>query len=166
MILTNGALLDRFLQSDPGTLTATSPDSVFLWVRALTLPTTFDPQSGAASLLSGTAVLSSDGIAVRALLSEWLTRLADAEEEKQGLRMRNREVQGRLASYAARAGRGQTNLGSMVTTLGPSVLGELRADSALVEAVVLKAAVQEVYLGNLQELGDILDSLAQALHGG
>ena len=156
-------LLDRFLRSDPEILAAIAPDSVVVWARALSLPKTYDPRSGAASLLSQMAALSSEGIEVRALLSEWLTRVADAGEEKEGVRLTTRAVHIRLAPYAARARRGRADMTSLIAALGPAVLAELRADSDLVYAVVRKATIQEIYLRGLETLGGVLDSLAAVL---
>jgi len=152
--------LVSFMESKPEDLAAVSPDSVGLWARALSLPTTFDPQVGAASLLLEAAVLSRDGVAARALLSEWLTRVSDAAEEKEGVRLRTREVQERLAPYATRATRGREGISPRIASLGPGVLTELRADSALVAAVLLKTTAQEIYLRNLMNVGRLLDSLA------
>ena len=162
-IQTDQGLLDRFLRSDPEILAAIAPDSVVVWARALSLPKTYDPRSGAASLLSQMAALSSEGIEVRALLSEWLTRVADVGEEKEGVRRATREVHIRLAPYAARARRGRAGMTSLIAALGPAVLAELRADSDLVNAVVNKATVQEIYLRGLETLGGVLDSLAAVL---
>jgi hypothetical protein len=155
--------LGQFLRSDPATLAAVQPDSVAVWARALSLPTTFDPRSSAASVVSQFTTASREGMVVRQVLSEWLTRVADADEEKQGLRARNEELQERLAPYAARAQQGTSGLGSRIVALGPSVLAELRSDSALVVEVVRKSATQEIYLRNLVALTSVLDSLAATL---
>jgi hypothetical protein len=156
--------IDHFIRSEPEALGEVAADSVFLWIRSFIQPVTFDPLSGVAPLLEQTAVLSRDGIAIRARVSEWLTRVSDADEEKVEFRQRASEVQELLTSYAANTARqGAAILPAMIATLGPGVLTEMRRDQALVERIILKAAVQRNYLFNLNALAESLESLAEVL---
>jgi hypothetical protein len=156
--------IDRFIRAEPETLGGAPADSIFIWVRSFIQPVTFDPLSGAAPLLSQTSTLSRDGIAIRTRVTAWLTRVSDADEEKVEFRRRASEVQELLTSYAARTGRrGAALLPAMISSLGPSVMAEMRSDHALVERLILKAAVQRNYLSNLNALSESLDSLAAVL---
>jgi hypothetical protein len=155
---------DRFLRSTPSELTAVPADSVLPFVEGLSRPQTFDPRTAAASILSQTAVLSADGIQGRALVSEFFTRVSDASEEKDGFRSSSRAVQEHLSSYATRAGVDGIGTVSEVTArLGPTLLGELRADDELVRLVILRAAVGQIYVRSLRGLSELLETLAASL---
>jgi hypothetical protein len=107
------------------------------------------------------AILSPNGVGVRALVSRWLARVEDVEEEKDTFQQRSQALVTQLAPYAARAAKnpGGTSA-TMISSLGPSVLGDLRADSDIVNGVVLRVTIQRVYLDNLEGLRLILDSVA------
>ena len=156
-------LMDRFLRSDSGTLRGVLLDSARMWTQAFARPETFDPRSGAALLLSQTAILSREGVQARALVSEWLTRIDDAEEDKASLWESAIAMQTQLAPCASRARRGGGNVAELVSSLGPDVLAELRADSQLVDAIVLKSTNEQVYLRQLDGLSITLDSMEAAL---
>jgi ribosomal protein L34 len=135
-------------------------------LEGLLRPLTFEPQVSAAAVLSETALLSADGIGVRALVSEFLARMADAEEEKEWFRQMSREVQSRVAGYLTRAtdgGRGI--LVERAARLGPSILVELRSDEDVMRHVTLRGAAGELYLRELTSLAGLLDSLNAQIEG-
>ncbi|HUE89788.1 MAG TPA: hypothetical protein VMO26_27235 [Vicinamibacterales bacterium] len=155
---------DRFLRSRSAVLATLPEDSVQPMLEGLSRPQTFDPQTSAASLLSQTALLSADGIGVRARVSEFFARVSDADEEKEWFNQTSRDLQDHLATYAARAaedGRGTVN--EMAARLGASVLGELRMDEQLVRLVIQRGAAGEIYLRNLATLTALLESLSAQL---
>ena len=157
-------LIEVFLRATPEELARVSQDSMGLVVRALARPLTFDPRGGAAALLADNALLSSDGIRVRTLVTEWRTRIADSEDEKGRFAQRANDVQERLARYAVRTtGPGSGPLSQRIGSLEPRVLAEIRADPSVVEAVVLKSAIESVYLTNLIAAEEVQDSLVEAL---
>ena len=157
-------LIELFLQSTPEQLSRVSQDSMGLIVRALARPLTFDPRGGAAALLSDNALLSSDGIRVRTLVTEWRTRIADSEDEKGRLGQRANYVQERLARFAVQGmPQGSGPLSQRIGSMDPRVLAEIRSDPSVVEAVVLKSAIESVYVTNLVAAEEVLDSLAAAL---
>jgi hypothetical protein len=133
-------------------------------VEGLLRPLTFEPQISAAAVLSQTALLSTDGIGVRALVSEFLARMADAEEEKEWFRQMSREVQSRVAGHLTQdtdAGRGI--LVQRAARLGPSILVALRSDEDVMRHVILRGAAGELYLSELTSLGALLDSIGAQL---
>jgi hypothetical protein len=130
--------------------------------------------------LSETPLLSREGVGIRALVSNWLTNVSDAAEEREDTMRRSGQVLDRLASYAGglelrttkigeSVERPATRLFPVIATEGPNVLVRIRSDSALVELVRVKSTVQELYLSVLRApLSTSLDSLATVLapHGG
>jgi ribosomal protein L34 len=158
--------IDRFQASRPAALATLHEDSVQTMLEGLLRPLTFEPQVSAAAVLSETALLSADGIGVRALVSEFLARMADAEEEKEWFRQMSREVQSRVAGYLTRAtdgGRGI--LVERAARLGPSILVELRSDEDVMRHVTLRGAAGELYLRELTSLAGLLDSLNAQIEG-
>jgi hypothetical protein len=158
--------IDRFQRSRPATLVTLPEDSVQPMLEGLFRPLTFEPQVSAAAVLSETALLSTDGIGVRALVSEFLARMADAEEEKEWFRDMSREVQSGVAGYLTQApdgGRGI--LVERAARLGPSILAELRSDEDVMRHVVLRGAAGELYLQELTSLAGLLDSLEAQIGG-
>jgi hypothetical protein len=157
-------MTDRFLRSAPESLAGLPPDSVFPLLDAFVRPVTFDAFTGTATLLSQTAILSSEGIAIRAMVTEWLARIADVDEEKVAFSDRTRAVQDLLAPYAARvADAGAARSCALIASQGPGILAELRRDSRFIEALVTRAGIQDVYMANLDNLRADLDSLSSTL---
>lgn len=85
------AVLERFLGTTPRELGAISPDSVPLFVGSMAVAPTFDPELAAATVLSNSTVLTSPRDAeVRRLVATWVREIADAEEDRAGVRLRPR----------------------------------------------------------------------------
>lgn len=155
---------DRFLGQPSFQLGSLPNDSVALILNALGRSTTYDPRMTAASLLSQTALLSADGIGIRALVSDFVAQVADADEEKETFRGASVRVQDHLANHARATDSGGVTLIQMTALLGPSGLEQLRSDQEFVRLVMRRSNAGHIYVRVLEgTVGPLLDSLSAQL---
>lgn len=159
--------IDEFMRASPAELGSVPPDSMFQWAFALPNAPEYDPLRGAASLLTQTPLVGSDGIGAREAVNQWFSALASAEVTRNTLQLRRDALQERLAEYAERgADGGFTDLTRMVVRSNPAILQELRSDHELVAMVIRKAHTQWAYANLLRDVMESLDAVASAASPG
>jgi len=166
--MTQGDLdhIDLVIRTPAAVLAQTPPDSVRPIVLSLTRTATFNPIERAATILAQTPVSDSESLRGRTLVSEALREFSDVVEEHERLYRRADDVRSYLAVHAAAdADNAFESLPGMLARQGPQVLAQLRSNEALVAALVNKAHIQGLYLGELQRALVQLDSLEVALRG-
>lgn len=158
--------IDRFLRTSESQALALSADSVSEWVGALNGRASFNADLEATGMLLRSPVLDSkDGLELRGRLGSWRNEVEEAELLGTQLDEAQIRVERLLASYAVRTGSsGLAEVPEMVSRLGAPGLSDIRADEALVAAVIQKAEAQRIHRRFLvsarSSLGDLLGDAA------
>jgi hypothetical protein len=152
-------LMDRFLAASPDELRSVAPQDAVELVMALPRAPEFHPLGAAAQLLIQAPLLDQAGVRVRSNVSAWLRALEDIERQLNDLQSYRIEIQRRLTQYQDDPGLGTRLIPDAVAGSGTDVLSRLRADDELVEMVLHKRHIQDVYARNLEVLQPLLDSL-------
>jgi len=158
--------VDRFLRATPDELRSLPLDAVRSWIGSLMRPAGFDADRAAASVLATLPMSpSGESAEARRLVSRLQSQLRRTERVEQGVVNVYATVREQLTHYASRsAPMGREDVPSMVAQVGPDVLAQLRMDNEFVSAVIEKSHVQFIYLRTLDQVTQILDSLAVLLN--
>jgi hypothetical protein len=154
----------RFLESTPNELREIDPDSVALVIRGFVRWETYNPEVGAAQMLTSLPPPDIEGVVVRDLTSVVLRALDDANEDLARSTELRDAIFRALASHAApHVGQGFGPYEGMIARGGPEALAVLRGDPSVVGAVMHKAAIQFSYTDELSDVRALLDSLESQL---
>ena len=158
--------VDRFLRATPDELRSLPLDAVRSWIGSLMRPAGFDADRAAASVLAALPMSpSGESAEARRLVSRLQSQLRRTERVEQGVVNVYATVREQLTHYASRsASMGREDVPSMVAQVGPDVLAQLRMDDEFVSAVIEKAHVQSIYLLELDQVAQALESLSVLLN--
>lgn len=160
--------IDGFLGMTPDALRALPQDSVAPWVSAMVVTWTYDGDDSAAGLFLGSsAPVTRHARKVRVVLARWVRLLGDMEEEKATVWELGTGLASLLAMYTTAVARdGQGLLYQVAGRAGPELLARLRRDDGFVAAVLNKAHYQTVYIRELTQASEVLDSLRALVQEG
>ena len=159
--------IDRFIRASPDELRGLPADTVEAWVSSMHNVRAHQPLAAASSMLLQTPPSTSQGLALRTLVGRYEQRTSSVEDGYASLDPWRQLIWERLAPHAAgEFGAEGTGLSAMIARRGPDAMMRIRADSALVAALVAKAQAQRLYqnlLSRMVMMGDSVELAIEAL---